>query len=238
MWYWYNQFQSRDTCNKYHRSTVKPLCAYLCAIAIVVSPVTLGGEFVNLTFDEPDLNGSLVPLLPDGPFIGSATDLLRGWSASANGVPFGTIAYSPYRQPLFGAMIILSERAPSQNLLYLDSVGEPDGPEIRISQRGTIPANAISLLTYPVGSGISGYANDKFIGEIDVNHSIAHWDVRAFAGQEVELSIVLRGNSSGAFDILGFEMIPEPSTTALFVVGGLGLGWMIFSKGRSRPSGK
>ena len=173
---------------------MKPLCVYLWAIAIVVSPVTLGSEFVNLTFDEPDLNGSLTPILPGGPFIGSTGDLLKGWTATANGSPIRSMSYVPYRTPDLGSELLLMENAPGsvggRFRLVLDSKPRPPGPEIRISQRGTIPANAISLLTYQTGSGISGYANDKFIGEIDVNHSIAHWDVRAFAGQEVELSIV------------------------------------------------
>ena len=74
----------------------------LCAMSVaLLMPRIHGKEFTNLTFDEPDLSGDMTPLFPgfpNGPFGGSTAQLLRGWSATADGVPITTMAYPSLRK--------------------------------------------------------------------------------------------------------------------------------------------
>ena len=56
-------------------------------------------EFVNLTFDNPDLTGSLTPIgsgAPNGPFFGETSRILPGWTVTGNRIPVTTVTYSPW----------------------------------------------------------------------------------------------------------------------------------------------
>lgn len=198
------------------------LCCWLLPLAAVA------GDFINLTFDNPNLTGSLTPIVPGGPYRGSTSDLLPGWTVKANGNPLSTIVYSP---PLTSseAPVTLRENTAAAagtplGKFSLALFGTPPpfeltGPEIRLSQTGTVPVDAAGLWVASAGY-VQGYVNGTKIGEVDpVLGSQVVWDVGAYRGQNVSLEFLVRSGDSIRFDIFGFTTVPEPSTYALFGLG-------------------
>lgn len=208
------------------------------ASLLVTTATALGGDFVNLTFDQPNLNGSLEPLLPGGPFLGRTADLLPGWKVRVRDISAEQITYSPLQKSSFGP-VTLRQNTPANaaTLLGFASLelhsADPNsasGPEIRLSQSGAVPADAAGLWVASAGY-VQGYLNGTKIGEVDPflgSHAV--WNIGRYAGQEVNLEFLVRPGDSIRFDILGFVPIPEPSTWALFGVGALAVGW--FCRGR------
>lgn len=103
----------------------------------------LSGNFVNLTFDEPDLTGSLTPIYPGGPLEGEAARILKGWSLVVNGGIQTMMAYSPQGTSTAG-LATLFENSPAEKPTILGSHSLllrspfPSQPDIRIRQTGTI----------------------------------------------------------------------------------------------------
>lgn len=120
-------------------------------LLMLVALPALSGDFINLTFDQPNLSGSMEQLFPNGPYRGSTADLLPGWSVAANGIPLATMTYSPLLTTSARPVSLVENDFDDaagvlgRYTLYLESGLNPAGSEIRLSQRGTIPADAAGL---------------------------------------------------------------------------------------------
>ncbi len=209
---------------------MKPLCITLCLGGLCAT----AGDFVNLTFDEPDLSGDLVPIYPGGALRGLTSEILRGWTVTAGGSPVLFATYATYRQPWGSEVVSVFQNEPTSPLgdsVYLRSgPAGPQAPEIRLSQTGTIPQFATGLEVDSAGY-VQGFINGTKSGE--VNNLLAGpfiWDVRPYQGQTVKLEIYVRPNDQILFDILGFRPIPEPSTWALLGMGTALLGWQTWRR--------
>jgi hypothetical protein len=180
----------------------------------------IAGDFVNLTFDGPDLSGPLTPTFPDGPLIGNTAQLLPGWTVTRGGAPQATMFYSPPQTVGAGAVRLFHNTpADAATILGPHSLmlvaPAPEGGEIRLSQQGTIPADAASLGFFGAGAFLA-YINGEFQADSRLHNQI---DVRPWAGQTVNLEFRVPEFEGGRFDVLGFVPVPEPSTWALFGVG-------------------
>ncbi len=191
--------------------------------------VSFGGDFINLTFDQPNLNGPLTPIYPGGPLRGNTSDLLRGWMVTAAGQPVTLMTYSAFPIGGGGGFVDLMGNSPENTAsplgfgsLVLHSGQNPTGPELRLSQTGTIPADAAGLW---LASGyVQVFANGAKIGEVNpVLGGPSIIDVSPYSGQEVKLEFLVRPGDSIRFDVLGFTSVPEPSTWALVGCGGMAL---------------
>jgi hypothetical protein len=206
-------------------------CAWLLSLPL------LADDFINLTFDSPDLTGSLKPVFAsqqNGPFFGEASRLLRGWTFTSAGLPAQQSTYSPWPTSASERTLNLWANRPEEVngaggdfFLFVFSGGNPLGPELRLSQTGMIPADAVGLHIFAprlrdmringqmVTDPLLGFLADPVI------------DVSSYAGQVTTIEFVFRQGFSGGFDIYGFTQIPEPSTWALFGVGSVALGWAV-----------
>lgn len=211
------------------------LIIVLCCLTVTVN----AGDFVNLTFDNPDLTGSLTPISsedPNGPFLGETSRIIPGWTVTANGIPVTTVTYSPWPTSVAVETInVWSYRPgnPSQlggsNYLYVSSGGNPEGPRFRISQTGTIPVGTAGLHIF-AGDRIDMRINGEKVSDPRLGFlADPVIDVSRYAGREVTIDFGF--GVSSRFDIFGFTQVPEPSTWALFGCGAVIMGWM---KGRRR----
>lgn len=189
----------------------------------------LGGEFINLTFDEPDLSGPLKPVFPGGPLRGPVTDIIPGWGFFGNGQPLTTTTWSPFNLGSGGGHVSLVQNSPGEAAgplglasLVIQSQIAGAAPEIRLSQRGTIPADAAGLWIYGAGYA-QMFINGERVGDTVNDLTV---DVSRFAGKEVDLEFLVLPGDSIRFDILGFVPIPEPSTWALLGVGLTSMLWV------------
>jgi hypothetical protein len=101
--------------------------------------------------------------------------------------------------------------------------------DLTFRQRGQVPVNASSLSFFANGP-MEMRVNGELLHTINTSVTVfPDVDVSRFAGQVVDLDFhVLQFPGSGAsfsFDIIGFNQVPEPSTWALFGVGGAVMGW-------------
>lgn len=188
------------------------------------------GEFINLDFNSPDLSGTLVPLLPGGPFLGTASQLVPGWKVTVDGAQVSDLAYSLLGQTIGPTAVTLQQgeiggESTAGYFLWLISRNSNDGkpgPDIWLSQTGVVPMGATGLRVIG-GSLVEGYIDGKLIGRTDPNKGLgALWDVTAYQGKEVSLQLHSPSNWDNRFDIVGFTTVPEPSTVGMLALG-LGL---------------
>jgi hypothetical protein len=210
--------------------------------ALCCGCVSLGGEFVNLGFDEPDLSQARLfrpesAPLEVGPLLyAPVQDAFRGWTISypLDGWPYyGLVDVSLGGNKPFSLMSSLYgtyELGVSMFAYY-----EEPRNSFSVSQRGLVPEGAGLLhLAYYTGWGmpdmqvqIDGVQQPLIIPR----RGKAYVDVSPFAGQEVELRFGFPPLAFYGLDIIGFEPIPEPSTWAMVALGG-GVMWFALRGGR------
>lgn len=200
-------------------------------LALLFGLPCLGGDFVNLTFDEPDVSGALTEIYPGGPKRGSVAALLRGWNVSVAGQPYEFATISSFPVGSGNDPVSLFGNPPGEpgSLLGAYTLGihspVPPAPEIRLNQTGTIPANAAGLWIFGTGHA-QMFINGERVGDT-IATPVA--DVSRYAGQEVNLEFLVASGGSIRFDILGFVPVPEPGTWALLGTG-LGAAYWICRK--------
>jgi len=195
---------------------------------LLAAGTALAGDLLNLTFDSPDLSGPLTEIYPDGPFRGRADQVLRGWSVQYDGQPQDSVFYAPSGHQ-WGVPVTLFENTPADQQSPLGRYSLViDGPssrskEFRISQRGTIPADAAGLRFFG-GGYVQMFVNGERAGDSTFPVPV---DVSRWAGQEVDLEFLVRAGDSARLDVLGFTNVPEPSTWALLGLGAAALVWQL-----------
>jgi PEP-CTERM motif len=191
---------------------------------LAITGACLAGDFINLSFDEPNLTGTLTPIYPGGPLHGNTTDLLRGWSVKLDAQNLSDMFFSPF--PFSSvAPVGLRGNSPADAStalgaysLVLESL-PPNVPTIRISQQGTVPVEANGLLIASAGY-VQAFANGTKVGEVNpMLGSQVVLDLSIYGGQGINLEFLVRAGESARFDIIGFTSVPEPSTWALLGVG-------------------
>ncbi len=195
------------------------------------------GEFVNFTFDEPDLSGPFTPVHQGGPQIGKTSQLLRGWTPLLNGAPPDTMTYSPAGTSSTGHLTLYEylvgpagQQVSQHSLLFSSS--PPNQATFSIKQTGTIPLDAASLGLF-ANHFLEVRINDNAVYMVDPEITAYPWiDVSRYAGQIVDLEFrVIQfpfQSVAMGFDILGFKPVPEPQTWVLLGTGLAALLW--FSK--------
>ena len=197
-------------------------------MCVLFAHTVIAGDFVNLTFDEPDASGTLAEIYPGGPKRGSAAALLRGWNLSVAGQAYEFATISSFPVGSGNDPVSVLENSPAEQnsplgtyTLVLHSP-TPPAPEIRLSQRGTVPADAAGLWIFGAGYA-QMFINGERVGDTVNDLTV---DVSRFAGQEVDLEFLVGSGASIRFDILGFVPVPEPSTWALLGSGLAALLWL------------
>lgn len=102
--------------------------------------------------------------------------------------------------------------------------------DIRLSQQGTIPADAATLGFFGAGY-VEVRINGQLLGNTSEHSSI---NVSPWAGQAVNLEFLIPEPMSARFDVFGFTPVPEPETWALLGVGLATLLWWQRRRGRAR----
>ena len=206
----------------------------LLVAGLLVSGTILAGEFLNLTFDAPDLSGTLSPTFPQGPFQGSTPQILPGWNVSYGDKSLSSIYYAPLGRQVAGPVTLFENTAADSQSplgrfsLVIDRVGSTDvRKETRISQRGTIPADAAGLWIFAAGTFQMSVNGERIDDPRLGRYADPVIDVSRWAGQTVDLEFRLEPSQSGRLDVLGFTNVPEPSTWALLGLGAAALVWQV-----------
>ena len=201
-------------------------------IALLVCPVLSGGEFVNLTFDEPDLT-NVRPFKPPGEYFerqyAPAEEVFQGWTISQ--VFLDELKLSAFQGlanvDAGGSTLSLAPYGGLNTRPYAVEVGVRLGinwerSAFSLSQVGLVPGDADTLRWWNDsspqirinGEALTPQSVDPLLQLYEVN-------VTAYAGQEVELSLDFAKGSHYEFDLIGFIPIPEPSPATLLIIGGL-----------------
>ena len=210
----------------------------LLVAGLLASGTALAGDFLNLRFDLPDLSGPLTTTYPEGPLEGNAAQILQGWS-----IQYGGELKAIYFAPLghqWGDTITLFENSIEnqqsplgryslviEGTRYIPGTTPPIPipTETRISQRGTIPADAVGLWIFAAGTFQMSVNGERIDDPRLGTYADPVIDVSRWAGQTVEFEFRLEPGNSGRLDVLGFTSVPEPSTWALLGLGAAALLW-------------
>jgi len=212
------------------------IVAALGCVAALARGADFGGpEFVNLTFDDPDLShlrrwcppwySYCPPYSPYAPleeaFRGwetseSLTDLISRFyeglvGAGGGGVPVGLEAWG---QPPFGAYIVTVAE---------DWMWDYARPEFSLAQVGKVPEDGGALLFYEVDGGaitppeappepVRVFVNGVQQAVVASPYGCLMVDFSPFAGQHVELKLVFPAHQDYLFDIFGFGPLPGAPT--------------------------
>ena len=210
----------------------------LLVAGLLASGTALAGDFLNLRFDLPDLSGPLTTTYPGGPLEGNTAQILQGWSIQYGGEPLNSIYYAPLGLQVVSPVTLFENSTANQQSplgrysLIIDGtryiLGTPPIPiptETRISQRGSIPADAAGLWIFAAGTFQMSVNGERIDDPRLGTYADPVIDVSRWAGQTVDLEFRLEPGNSGRLDVLGFTSVPEPSTWALLGLGAATLLW-------------
>jgi hypothetical protein len=197
-------------------------------IGLVGLVALLGGEgrsqgFVNLDFESANLTGYPAGLVP-------AANAFPGWAVTAPYITYDAPSLSGNSISIFGTNPPLNA-PPIQGTYYatLASGNTPGlGQTLLLGQTGTIPLGTQSVTFW----GDIGGLQITFAGQslafsqtgTTANYNIYNASISAFAGQTGQLLFSLPPYvSSATLDNIQFSSspVPEPSTFALSVLGGV-----------------
>jgi hypothetical protein len=205
--------------------------------ATIIAASAPGQGFVNLDFES----AQLIPVSTNGNgSINIATaNALPGWTAFSG---TNQLSLIPYNTPDYVAS------PPVGLLLGATTIGNFAvllEPGSSISQTGSVPANAISLLFAVLSPGSSPFTvsldgqelSYAAIGNAVNSHGFPYTifgvDISAFAGQVATLTFSSRG---GILDNIQFspQAVPEPAESALLAFGALAFSFHRWRKSRPR----
>ena len=201
-------------------------------VALLVCPALLAGEFVNFTFDEPDL-ANVRPFKPPGEYFdrqyAPVEEVFQGWTISQ--VFLDELKFSAFdglaNVDAGASTLSLSPASSLGSLPYSVNVGQRLGLDwerstFSLSQVGLVPGDAGTLRWWNAGNLDVHINGESLSGQrVDPLLPLYEANVSTYAGQEVELSLEFAKGSSYEFDLVGFMPIPEPSPAALLIVGGV-----------------
>jgi hypothetical protein len=205
-------------------------------LLLLASLPVLSAPFQNLNFEQARTN-SLTPIptlaADSGLAMGPAADLLPGWQVFQGTKLLTSIGYnlSDFWAPfaLTGGVTIVSEPSrviEGKNSLSIRVPGGLSPVPFALVQRGDIPADARYLV----------FSHDGFAPVVRIDGGTLfepapsvgfrpplQLDILQFAGKNVELEFSTSsriGSGSYVLDNILF-VVPEPSTTALIILGSL-----------------
>lgn len=206
-------------------------------------------NFQDLNFESATLSPAPVDQAPAT--LVPITSALPGWSASIGNTPVTQIQQNSFDYgaatidifgPNYGPVGQLGSYSPGiidgNYTVFLQSGGGPNGgADVSLSQVGTVPANAQSLefkaWSWPSANAafsvsFAGNSLSPVLIGSTPNYDDYGVNIAPYAGQTGELkltAIVTDAPSWIEFDDIAFSpyAVPEPSTLALVLMGGLAL---------------
>jgi hypothetical protein len=218
----------------------------LLVVSLTYSAVCQG------TFGNLDFESANVPFVPAGQFGANVptSEGLPGWTADFGDTQIGTISHNNMtlgapEVGIFGPAWFPSQILQGSYSVFLaqSTAGIPS--TAAIGQAGTIPSTARSLTFFssPAQNFVLTFSGQAIpLAQIGSgpNYIILGGDVSQFAGQSGELRFTA---GSGILDNIQFSSspIPEPTTGALYGLGGLLVGLRTHRKApakKRRPNGQ
>ncbi len=204
---------------------------------MVAARSAAAAPFVNLGFDAAITDSVMANGGPDDQGIGSARDLLPGWSFTKGGVPeeslgLNLLSLSHGSATLISANQSANFRFEVEGAFALLLMGVPGNQQpFRLAQTGAIPENASSLTYHYKGFPMLVSLNGEIMQPVSQDPGKSQtFDISAFSGRNVDLLFTTTGPlmpteaGSTYLDSISFN-VPEPSTTALMTMGALLVGW-------------
>lgn len=231
--------------------------ATVCALA-ALSPVLCAATFQNFDFDSTVTNITLSLPPDEGVGYGPASDLLPGWQLFQGANQVSSIGYdlNPISLGVASIYDVNSQGFPAP-VSGKYSLGLYPGYNLifnyqpfSLVQVGDIGANIQSIRFINYGSPFELRLNGTLIplvydyqpgsSNLDTRVAYVTGDISAFAGQTVQIKFTTLDmpNSvvNGLDDIeLNAQAVPEPSATALLL---LGLSFLGFESGRRRTGAR
>ena len=208
---------------------MRPLLFLL--LLVLSTRIGAAAPFQNLSLDLADT--SQVVLDP-GPFtrgLGTREDLLPGWQLSKGGTPLSTLGLNLDLLSFGAATLISAEQSayfgfPVEGsfALYLaGSLGNAD--PFSLTQTGDIPAGAQWFSYQYAGDAFAVSVNGQNLQPINQTATSQIFDISAFAGETVDLSLTMTGpimptEAGHSFLDSLVIAVPEPSSLILLALGG------------------
>jgi hypothetical protein len=214
-------------------SAIHPTWFVVAALTLI--PID-AAPFQNLGFDLANTNNLVVD--PGSPFhgTGSTQDLLPGWELTKGGVPQTTLGLNLSLLSLGYATLISYDQSqyfglPVEGAYGLQLVGSAGNQDpFALSQRGDVPSDT-QLLTFRYdGFPFLLSINGTPLTPTTQSSTLEAFDVSAFAGQTVDLTLSPLGpavptqGGSSYIDSIAFA-VPEPAICVLLALASPAVWW-------------